>query len=95
MFICVLSYLLERVLELSLKEAGLEMTARRALDELESIRMVESEIDGHLLHGPTEGSQTARAILDALGIAVPKATLTTLPATQSPPTTCSAELTLF
>ena len=97
-FICVLSYLLERVLELSLNEAGLEMTARRALDELESIRMVESEIDGHLLHGPTEGSEIARAILNALGIHIPKATLTTLPTIQDPESfqkTCSAELTLF
>lgn len=96
-FICVLSYLLERVLELSLKDAGVEMTARRALDELESVLMVESEIDGHLLHGPTDGSEAARSILDALGISIPKATLTALPPSTSDPTAkaCSAETTLF
>jgi len=97
-FICVLSYLLERVLELTLKHAGIEMTARRALQELESIQMVESEIDGHLLHGPTEGSEAARTILDALGITIPKATLTTLARVPDPKPIekpCGAEKTLF
>jgi transposase len=97
-FICVLSYLLERVLELKLKHAGIEMTARRALQELESVQMVESEIDGHLLHGPTEGSETARTILDALGVTIPKATLTTLtPTANAKPVQkpCGAEKTLF
>ena len=83
-FICVLSYLLERVLELSLAGAGLDISARRALDELESLQMVESEIDGHLLHGPTEGSEEARNILEALDIPLPKAALTALPATPAP-----------
>ena len=46
--------------------------------------MVESEVDGHLLHGPTQGSETVRATLDALGIAVPNGTLTVLPVTQPP-----------
>ena len=97
-FICVLSYLLERVLELKLKHAGIEMTARRALQELESVQMVESEIDGHLLYGPTEGSEAARGILDALGVTIPKATLTALPRVldakpvEKP---CGAENTLF
>lgn len=97
-FICVLSYLLERVLELTLKDAGLDITARRALDELETLQMVESEIDGHLLHGPTEGSEAARNILEALDIAIPKAALTALPATPAPEPRekpCSAETTLF
>ena len=73
------------------------MTARRALEELESIRMVKSEIDNHLLHGSTEGSETARAILELLGIPIPKATLTALAAAspQPPKTPCSAEMTLF
>ena len=46
------------------------MTARRALEELESIRMVESEIDGHLLYGPTQGSQTAQAVPEIVNIPV-------------------------
>ena len=85
------------MLEISLEDAVIQMTARRALEELESIRMVESEIDNHLLHGPTEGSETARAILESLGIPIPKATLTALPGTslQSPKTFCSVETTLF
>jgi hypothetical protein len=97
-FICVLSYLLERVLELTLRDAGIEMTARRALQELESVQMVESQIDGHLLHGPTEGSQTARTILDALGVTIPKATLTAPTAIADPKPVakpCGAEKTLF
>jgi len=97
-FICVLSYLLERVLELTLKDAGVEMTARRALQELESVQMVESQIDGHLLHGPTEGSQIARTILDALGVTIPKATLTAPTAIADPKPVqkpCGAEKTLF
>jgi len=97
-FICVLSYLLERVLELTLKHAGIEMTARRALQELQSIQMVTSEIDGHLLHGPTEGSEAARSILNALGVAIPKATLTALaPVADAQPLEkpCGAERTLF
>jgi transposase len=96
-FICVLSYLLERVLELTLGDAGLAMTARRALDELETVQMVSSEIDGHLLHGPTEGSESARTILEALAIPIPKASLTALPATAPAPAVNarSAESTLF
>jgi transposase len=97
-FICVLSYLLERVLELNLKHAGIEMTARRALQELQSIQMVESEIDGHLLHGPTEGSEAAHGILNALGVAIPKATLTALahmPNAQAAQKPRGAETTLF
>ena len=97
-FICILSYLLEKVMQISLKDAGQQISARRALEELESIRMVESEIDGHLLHGPTEGSETARAILKALRIPIPKATLTTLPAQATPGPRAkarSAENTLF
>jgi len=60
------------------------MTARRALDELETLQMVTSEIDGHLLHGPTEGSETARTILQALDIPIPKTTLRALPAAPAP-----------
>ena len=69
-----------------------------SLDELETVQMVESEIDGHLLHGPTDGSEAARAILKALDIATPKATLTALPATLAPEPRQkprSAECTLF
>jgi len=96
-FICVLSYLLERVLEISLKDAGVEMTARRALDELATVQMVESEIDNHILYGPTEGTEAARTILEALGIAFPKAKLTALSDSSPEPTpkARSAENTLF
>ena len=73
------------------------MTARRALDELATVQMVESEIDNHVLYGPTEGSEAARTILEALGIAIPKAKLTALPEnTPKPPEKArNAETTLF
>ena len=45
-FICVLAYLIETCIEIKLKEKGLEMTARKALDILSEIKLVNQEIDG-------------------------------------------------
>lgn len=45
------SDLLEKVLQISLKDVGQEISARRALEELESIRMVESDVQVGLVTG--------------------------------------------
>jgi transposase len=78
--ICVLAYLLARVLELRLAEAGLTrtdqisrqrqtypMTAGRALDLLEDVKAVEIHLDGQWLDHVTQISPQARSILKALG----------------------------
>jgi transposase len=48
-FVCVLAYLLERVLELRLEEAGLPQSARAALEKLEPIRVVRNQLGNQTL----------------------------------------------
>lgn len=59
------------------------MTARRALNELATVQMVESEIDDHVLYGPTEGSEAARTILEAPGL--PSQRMNSQPYPPAPP----------
>jgi len=67
-FICVLSYLLEKIIEKRLTEADIEMTAREALDKLDDIRLAKNEIGKRVFLCPAEGDAEHRIILDAMGV---------------------------
>jgi len=86
--ICVLAYLLARILELRLAEAGVTwtdeigdrtqtypMTATRALDLLDEVKAVEIQLDGQWLDHLTRIGPHVRLILDALGVMPDQRTL--------------------
>ncbi len=79
--ICVLAYLLARVMELRLAEAAVTwtdqigrhqktypMTAGRALDLLDQVKAVEIHLDGQRVDQLTRIGPDARDILQALGV---------------------------
>jgi len=67
-FICVLSYLLEKILEKKMRQAHLNMTAREALDRLDDIRLAKNEIAGRVFLCPVERETRHKEVLDAVGI---------------------------
>ena len=71
-FICVLAYLIETCIEIKLKEKGLEMTARKALDYLSEIKLVDQEIEGMKICTYSQPSAESRRIINALGLKLPK-----------------------
>ncbi len=68
-FVCMLSYLLGRMLELKLADAGHPLSVKAAMEALEPVRVVRNELDGHLLHCVVQRRPPeADAILEALGL---------------------------
>jgi len=67
-FVCVLSYLLEKILEKKMRKNHLDMTAREALDKLDDIRIAKNQIGPRLLLCPVQGDAEHRKILNAVGI---------------------------
>jgi transposase len=67
-FICVLSYLLEKILEKKMRKNHLDMTAREALDKLDDIRIAKNQIGPRVLLCPVQGDAEHRKILNAVGI---------------------------
>jgi transposase len=68
-FICVLALLLERYLEKKLKQAGLELSARKAFEKLKNIKVVENQVGSSLrLKYVTPPNQELDKILSACGI---------------------------
>jgi len=65
-FICVLSYLIEAIMEKKL--TGLGITARSALDSLSDIKVVENVVSGYKIKCVTKIGKGAKKILTALGI---------------------------
>ena len=65
-FVAALSFLIERMLERTLQEAGVSLSARSALEASQTIRHVQFRIDGELRSGVTPGSSRARQVLKAL-----------------------------
>jgi transposase len=65
-FVAALAFLIERMLERHLKEAGLSFSARSAFEALQTIRHVQFRVDGDLRSGTTPGSARARQVLRAL-----------------------------
>jgi transposase len=67
-FVAALSFLIERMLERALQDAGVPLSAQAALTALQTIRHVRFQIDGMERTGVTPGSHRARQVLRALRI---------------------------
>jgi len=68
-FVCMLSYLLARTLELQLEAAGHPLSVERAMEALEPVRVVRNELDGRIMHCVVQRRPPqADAILRALGL---------------------------
>lgn len=61
--VAALAFLIERMLERALKDAGVSLSARSALEALKTIRLVQFRVDGELRNGVTPGAQRARQVL--------------------------------
>jgi transposase len=68
-FVAALAFLIERMLERALKDAGLSLSAPSALQALQTIRYVQFRVGGQVRSGTTPGSSRARQVLNALGLA--------------------------
>lgn len=66
--VCVLAYLIEKILEKSLKRINLNLSPRQALEHLDTLRLVENKIAGQRLFCITTPSQEHRQILKSVGI---------------------------
>jgi transposase len=67
-FVAALSFLIERMLERALKDAGVPVSAQAALTALQTVRHVRFKVDGQERTGVTPGSHYARQVLQALNI---------------------------
>ncbi|HET8669154.1 MAG TPA: IS1634 family transposase [Candidatus Saccharimonadales bacterium] len=67
-FVAALAFLLERVLERKLKEAGTHLSVTEAWQALRTIGVVEFDVGGGSKVGVTPGSARAREVLRALGV---------------------------
>lgn len=65
-FVAALAFLIERLLERALKDAGLPLSARSAIEALKTIRHVQFRVNGELRSGVTPGSSRARQVIKAL-----------------------------
>ena len=65
-FIATLAFLIERMLERALRDAGSTLSAQSALEALQTIRHVQFRVNGKLHSGVTPGSSRARQVLKAL-----------------------------
>lgn len=68
LFVAALSFLMERMLERALNDAGVPLSAQAALMALQTIRQVRFPVDGQARTGVTPGSHRARQVLRALNI---------------------------
>jgi transposase len=67
-FVATLAFLIERMLERALKDAGVPLSAQAALMALQTIRHVRFQADAEERTGVTPGSPRARQVLKALKI---------------------------
>lgn len=65
-FVAALAFLIERMLERALQDAGLSLSAQSALEALKTIRHVQFRVDDERRSGVTPGSARARQVLKAL-----------------------------
>ena len=65
-FVAALSFLVERMLERTLKDAGVDLSAQSALHALQTVRHVRFRVAGEVRTGVTPGSARARQVLKAL-----------------------------
>lgn len=68
-FVAALAFLIERMLERALQDAGLSLSARSAWEALKTIRHVQFRVAGEMRSGVTPGSSRARQVLKVLKLA--------------------------
>lgn len=66
-FLCVLAYLLEKILEYRLELNGLKVTAEEALNELSGIKMISYNVGGEVIDKVTKIDEKQKLILEKLG----------------------------
>src|SRR5713226_6557640 len=81
-FACVLAYLLEKALSVRLQQAGLELSARRALDLLSTLHVVENRLGATTIRTVSRPSPQVQAILNAVDLSLPPTVVST---TEAPP----------
>jgi transposase len=67
-FVCVLAYLLERSLSHQLRQAGLELSPREALDWASRVHAVENKLGDHTLWTVSRPAPAASELFRALGL---------------------------
>lgn len=67
-FVAALAFLLDRMLERRLRNAGVSLSAAAAWSALQTIRHVQFRVDGELRTGVSPGPARARQVLKALQI---------------------------
>lgn len=67
-FVCVLSYLIEKLLERELKNKGMDMTAQKALMELKNIKLTTAILGNSKLRIRSNLSQQQEEILKKFGV---------------------------
>ena len=67
-FVATLAFLLDRMLERALKDAGVAMSSTAAWSALQTIRHVQFRVHGKRRNGVTPGSPRAREVLRALDL---------------------------
>jgi transposase len=67
-FVAALAFLIERMLERALKDAGVSLSAQSALEALQTIHYVQFRVAGEVRSGTSPGSSRARQVLNALGL---------------------------
>lgn len=68
-FICVLAYLLEKILENKLQSAAVKLSPQKVVEHFKSMRMVTGEVMGKPINKITEISKEQKTILNSLGFA--------------------------
>lgn len=68
-FVAALAFLIERMLERALKDAGVPLSAQSALEALKTIRHVQFRVGDKVHSGVTPGSSHARQVIKALKLA--------------------------
>ena len=68
----VLSYLIETCIEIKLKKAGLTISARKALDILSEIKLVDQRLEDLKICTYSRPSTASRKIINALGLKLPQ-----------------------
>ena len=65
-FVAALAFLMDRMMERALKDAGVTLSATAAWSALQTVRHVRFRVEGQLRSGVTPGSSRARQVLKAL-----------------------------
>ncbi len=66
--ICVLAYLIESLLEKAFDWAGMKLTARKALEQLASLKVVQIDLAGKKLQKTTQPTPTQLKLLEVAGL---------------------------